>query len=77
MSANKWLQIITDKRLSKCDVVPKEYKTRQEIEKIWKVCKASAANRLRDLKKAGLIEEKKFIIKTNRGEFPTAHYKIK
>jgi Mn-dependent DtxR family transcriptional regulator len=77
MSANPWVKIISQNLHKKEDVVEKGYVKRSDLEKIWKVCKGSANQRLRTLINQGVVEQKKFKVRDSRGVFPVTHYKIK
>lgn len=77
MSANEWADVITKSLQMKQDVIPKGYYPRKEIEKMWKVTKGEANQRLKDMVKQGLVETKKFRVLDARGVCPVQHYKLK
>lgn len=64
--------------LAKLDVVPPEWKTREQYQNEWDCSMATATHTLQDLIAAGKAEMKKF--RVQRGQFkswPVPHYRIK
>jgi hypothetical protein len=77
MSINKYANIIARLHENKKDKVEKDFFSRKQWEKIWKLQSCQTNRRIRDLIESGMMETKKFNIQTtSRGLYPTPHYKI-
>lgn len=76
MSANEWLDAITNAVKRKADKVPEGWRTPQEIRKMLNKSQRETSRQIAELKKEGLIEVKKFRIETPRGLYPEIHYKL-
>jgi len=77
MSANKWANVIAKSIKMREDVIPQNFYSRKQIEKIWNVSKGEANSRLKELIQHNLVEKKTFRIKDARGVCPVLHYKLK
>lgn len=76
MSANEWLDAITNAVNKKADKVPEGWKTPQEIREILNKSQRETSRKIAVLIKEGLVEVKKFRIETPRGLYPEIHYKL-
>lgn len=76
MSANEWANAITEALSQKIVNVPKEWKTSEDLQKMWKCSETQCRKKLKILKDAGMIESKKFTIKTPQRIYPVIHHKL-
>ena len=60
---------------TKEDIIPEGFKTRAQWEKEWGCSHAHAKNLLKAGESAGLIEVRKFKIKSGMGVAPIPHYR--
>lgn len=74
---NAWSKAWQEAMNGECDKVPKGWKTRSEIERIWGVGQAQAVRRLKDLIESGGIDVMPFRINTGAKVYPVPHYKLK
>lgn len=73
-----WNAVLVRATKKETDVIPEGFKTRQQLEKIWKLQKSEARDRVARLKKLGFIEEKSFRIPNANGVLkPVPHYRLK
>lgn len=76
MSANEWVNAITNALKKQEDDVPNGWVTAQELRKIFNASQEVTSRKIRSLMEAGLVEKKKFRIITSRGLYPEIHYKL-
>lgn len=76
MSANQWAKAIKIALQKKAEKVPEGWKTRKQLEEVFESSQKATCEKINILKKAGLVEQRRFKIVTNRGLFPEIHYKI-
>ncbi len=77
MSINSWAEALACAKQRKACKIPAGFVTAKKLEKIWGLSNAQVHKRLCDLKKDGIVEMKKFYVKTIEGTFhPTPHYKL-
>ena len=76
MSANEWAIAISKALSQKVVDVPKDWKTSEDLQKIWKCSETQCRKKLKLLKDAGMIESKKFTIKTEQRLYPVIHHKL-
>ncbi len=75
-AARAWQQAVVKLNASKADIVPAEYKSREELQKIWNVGKSVATCNLKCLLKAGLAEKKNFKVLHNETIHVVPRYKL-
>lgn len=76
MSANEWANAVTSVLRKQAEKVPDGWKTAKEIRSILKLSQKASSEKITKLKEAGLIEQRKFRIMSNRGLYPEIHYKL-
>jgi hypothetical protein len=76
MSANEWVMAIMEASRQKIDVVPAEFKTRQQIGKELKRSVSQTGKIIKNLIECGAAESKYFRIQVTNGVHPIRHYKI-
>jgi DNA-binding transcriptional ArsR family regulator len=75
-SINEWVNAISS-ALSKCaEKVPAGWKTADEVRELMGLSQSNASKKIRLLERAGLVEKKRFYIKSSRGLYPEIHYKL-
>lgn len=75
MKTPTWTELLQFSRSTGADVVPKEFKTRQEIQKHFNLGQAGTAKVLRKLILAGKVEIRKFRVAMPTGVKVIPHYK--
>ena len=76
MSANEWAMAIMEASSKNEDIVPKEFKTRQQIGKEINLGTSQTNKIIKNLIECGKAERRSFKIKQSNGVHPIAHYKI-
>jgi hypothetical protein len=76
MSANEWMLAIMDASSKSADIVPAEFKTRQQIGKEIHLGTSQTNKIIKKLIECGAAESKYFRIKVTNGVHPIVHYKI-
>lgn len=76
MSANEWANAIKEALSKKIDNIPNGWKTSSDLQKLWKCSETQCRMKLKHLKDAGMIESKKFTIKTPQRIYPVIHHKL-
>lgn len=74
---NNWTDSLQEVRKSDGDKIPKDFKTRAELQELWGVSQAEATRRVGKLLGAGLSERKDFKKLTPAGIRPVPHYRIR
>ncbi len=77
MMNNDWADMVSKLAHSKCDVIPKGWLTRRELEKILSVKRGRLAEIINGLIDANLIEEKQFTVMQSGRAMPVNHYRKK
>jgi DNA-binding transcriptional ArsR family regulator len=76
MSANEWVDAVTSALSNQAEKVPDGWKTARQLGAIFNVRQRAVSVKIIQLKEAGLVEQRKFRIQTNRGLYPEIHYKL-
>jgi hypothetical protein len=77
MSANQWLQAISEKLHHSVDEVDKDFYSVKQLCGIWNLSNAQTSKRVFALREKGMLIEKKFRITTGNKTYPVSHFKIK
>lgn len=78
ITTDEWITALEEASEAKAEVVPKDWLTRQDLEKVWNCSTSTAKDRLHLLMEKGKIEAKKYRIPNgNRGIHPVLHYRLK
>ena len=76
MSANESADAVASAFSKQAEKVPDERKTAKQLGVIFKKKKKAVSVKIMHLREAGLVEQRKFRIVTNRGLYPEIHYKL-
>jgi DNA-binding transcriptional ArsR family regulator len=76
MSANEWADAVASALSKQAEKVPDEWKTAKQLGVIFNVTQKAVSVKIMHLREAGLVEQRKFRIVTNRGLYPEIHYKL-
>jgi len=75
-TANEWMMAIMEASSKSADIVPSEFKTRQQIEKEINLGTSQTNKILKNLIECGKAEKRSFKIEQSNGVYPIVHYKI-
>lgn len=76
MSANEWANAIARAKQKLAEEVPDDWHTADEVRDLMGLSQSNTSKNIKLLKRAGLIESKKFYINGTRGLYPEIHYKL-
>lgn len=74
---SEWQDALRAAEQDRVEVVPSEWKTRADLEKIWNLKSSTTKIRLQELLMLGRAEVKRFRVANGaRGTYPILHYRL-